>query len=186
MNWNILIIEDDSFIAENFKEAFFNAGFTNVKISNYINDALLLIQSETFDLFIVDIMLPKSEENYKKIGESQRELTIIRREMITLDQIQNKESPNNRINELREKRSSLLNRIDELIEMNGGINLISQIQGDSKYNQPKAIIFLSALGNEEIVNDGLNKSKVKSRWLIKPINSELLIKISIDLLSNSN
>lgn len=60
--YNILIIEDEKDIAETYKDCLgYLDIFNSIILSSNSKDALLKIQNQRFDLFIVDINLP-----YKK------------------------------------------------------------------------------------------------------------------------
>lgn len=57
MGKKIIIIEDETFIADIYAREFTKAGF-EVKVANDGQKGLQMLESETFDLLLLDIMLP--------------------------------------------------------------------------------------------------------------------------------
>ncbi|MBN2429683.1 MAG: sigma-54-dependent Fis family transcriptional regulator [Deltaproteobacteria bacterium] len=75
----ILIVDDDVRILESLEMALFSEGFTNLRLENKGHDVLSLLDKETFDAVLLDIIMPQisGEELLVRIKEKRPDLPVI-------------------------------------------------------------------------------------------------------------
>jgi CheY-like chemotaxis protein len=171
----ILIVEDDTFIAQQIKESLMKHGYT-ISMANNVEDAIEQIKkNDVFDIVIIDLMLPNSNNDFLEIEKNERKLVGISKDLDNLYSKVNDIEIENAILDKRIKRASILKVIDRLIYKEAGINIVQKINTDLKDKKPRSFIFLTAIGDDNIVKKGLSEAGEKTPWLVKPVTIDTIL-----------
>jgi DNA-binding response OmpR family regulator len=177
----VLIVDDDASLANGISELF--KGFTEQQpdIAHSIEGAMGKLRDKKgkYSLVVVDVMLPRTETDYTKIAEFQEKLSEVTEKIQNADN--GSEDAKKEIAMLiaRKERSRMLQEIDEIIDISGGIKLVK------KMYQEKIIIpiyFLSAVGEKKRMEEGLKIAKDKSDWGVKPLTGNRILEKCVNLL----
>lgn len=183
---NILIVEDEDFIADKIKKLLEGYTETTILLANCIESALKKIQGHSiFDIILVDVMIPETKSNVEKVKEYEKRLDGLRKDFEHLNSLDKTTEVQNSLYKKRIERSEVLKGIESLIDEEGGIHLIERIKAENKDKIPKSCIFLSAIGNETKIKSGLNVAGENSKWLIKPIPNAIILETCCNVLNDS-
>ena len=195
----ICIIEDDDQLLEQLTHEFIKNGAGEVKKARIVDEALNILKTSghNIDLIVCDIMLPRTWEDYKRIQQWKEELKAYRDIIIQNEE----EGPDNndferRLELARERRPLIINQINDLIDKEGGLNIIQQWnklieQKNDKINDPTKkftsppVLYLTAVGDEKNMDRGKRVAGPNSYWLVKPVFVERIVNEAIKAITNS-
>ena len=182
-NCNVLIVEDEKYLAEVLSKRFYQ--FTSVQpiIAHYMDEANKYVLEEEieFHLAIVDTMLPKSEGSYKSVNEKKTELLNVRKKINSAREHSLDNKLEAELEKYRYQRLKIIKSINALIEPEGGIDIIEEWRNQQK---KFPILFLTAIGKEDIAMKGKRIAGEKSSvWIVKPVNSNYMLKKCEELLA---
>jgi DNA-binding response OmpR family regulator len=177
----ILIVEDDTLLAKSIAQLLSAFTITSPIISHSVQQALDEVAKPecTFDLAIVDIMLPEDEAAYALICDREKRLQEIGS---IIDETAHlaPEITREKLFKARYERSQILAYISHLINPNGGIELVTQWREGNKHFP---ILYLTAVSNETVVKTALSLPGGHFQWLVKPVSSDEIIEKCCSLLS---
>jgi DNA-binding response OmpR family regulator len=178
----ILIVEDDRELANNLFELI--KSFTQPEplvvhtMETALKQVLKINKSIDFDLVILDVMLPRTEEQLKKIEQFQMELEELRN-IIRALKSKTEGLPQSEMEAARAKRARIQWQIDELVVPDGGIQLVKDWH-NAGIQFP--ILFLTAVGDPEKINRGKASAGKCCEWIIKPAPDEEILAKCLTLL----
>ncbi|MBZ0285046.1 MAG: response regulator [Anaerolineae bacterium] len=183
-NCKVLIVEDDDLLAKRIKSLFEKYTHLEPTIARYMGAARAIVTKRggDFDLVILDIMLPATRQDFGEIQGLEKRLKDLRMKLEG-DSASLDESAQAARRDARYERGEALKRIEELIDREGGIKLINEwLKYYPDENQRFTVLFLTALGNNEVVTRGLHLAGQFSDWIVKPIPSDLILEKSANLI----
>jgi DNA-binding response OmpR family regulator len=180
-NIQILIIEDDLYLSTQLSNLFSNVCVNKPILAHSIEQGRYEYKSmrDVNRLVIMDLMLPDTEKTYKDIQKLEMELDSIRK---TIEQSGTQPlgiNGKNKIYDARFKRAKILREIQSLIIREGGIVLAKEIR---LVDNRTPILFLTAVGADEIVEKGTSIAGELSEWLVKPVPSKKIFEKAISLI----
>jgi DNA-binding response OmpR family regulator len=183
-NHHILIVEDDIHLAERIAELFKEETGLKPEVAYYMDQATyILSDSDGFDLVVMDVMLPKTREDFEAIQELEK---ILEEARVVAEKYGSQPLTgvtNTELFDARYKRSQALRQIDDLIVREGGIALVEEWHNiTATQNKFSAVLYLTAVGNPIFVQRGLSAAKEVSDWLIKPVSSDEILSRCVKLL----
>lgn len=182
-NCQVLIVEDDIRLAENLAELFKEYTDKDAVIAYCMQTAHEQILQKEFNLAIVDVMLPGTEDDFQKICDYEKILAKIRRTIEKIDTLSDDDKDREKLMDARYKRAETLNQIDNLIRRDGGIELVKEwSRSDSSKIRDIAILYLTAVGNNASIQRGLSAAKGHSDWLVKPVPSIKILEKAMELI----
>ena len=189
----ICLVEDDDQLLEQLTHEFIEKGATNVEKVQTVEEGRYLLEDggTRFDLIVVDVMLPRTREDYNKIQQWKEELKAYRDTIIQNEE----EGPDNddfkrRLELARERRPLIINNINDLIDKEGGLNMIVdwnnhieqeniKIHDSAKKLKRPPVLYLTALGDEKTMDRGKRIAGPNSYWLVKPVFIERIVNEAI-------
>jgi DNA-binding response OmpR family regulator len=180
----ILIVEDDRWLADRIAMLFAEYADTEPKVAESVEAARTVVPDvlESFDLAVIDVMLPKTSDDLKIIREHQETLDSLRREIAEIGAVPADKQAEIKLADARYRRSQALAEINNLIDTEGGIALVEAWRNVSKgHVLVLPVLYLAAVSKEATVRRGLEAAKY-SDWLIKPVPSELILEKGVSLL----
>lgn len=170
---NVLIVEDDSNLAERLKNYFKVITGILPTIVDNMKDAIEIVLNDKniFNLAIVDIMLPMDKDTYKKRKEFVNELEKVRNEIGKIDIFSSIDSEQKKLTELRIKRSEIQKWVEVYIIEEGGIEIVKKWR---EYEKEFPVLYLTAVGNNALVNEVLSIARCYAEWLVKPVSSDVI------------
>jgi DNA-binding response OmpR family regulator len=181
--YRILIVEDDRELAENL---FFLIKLVIFKqepvVVHTMEAAVREVANEAvgFGLVILDVMLPETEEHLKKIEQFQMMLDELRNLIKSL-KYKTDELSQSEIEAARDKRARCQRQIDDLVVQVGGIQLVEEWR---KNKRDFPVLFLTAVGDKDIVERGRRIAGDDSDWITKPSTNELILEKCANLIEN--
>ena len=182
----ILVVEDDATLAKRIAELFKDFTCEDAVVLHSMDAAKTAVQENNapFHLVVMDVMLPANERNYKAICEHEKKLDELTQRIMQINSAPATSEENFELTEARQRRAQVLSAIQKLIVKNGGIQLVNIWRTNGPENlRLVPILFLTAIGNEKDVADGLKAAGGIGSWLVKPVASEEIIERSIRLLN---
>lgn len=181
----VLIVDDDEHLPQRLVNEFKRYGSeSNVKHTVEEGLAELNDNGSEYDLIVIDVMLPKNEEDYKKIESYREELEECFRIIKDEDSADpDDEEFKRKWERARGLRPHLHKRITSLIRKKGGIEIIKEWLEQLKSEKAPPILYLTAIGDEAIMAEGIEATgAVNSIWLVKPVTVEKLLNTSAKLI----
>lgn len=179
-NCYVLILEDDKELSDRIKNLIGKYTQDSPIIAHSVEEARKIVSkfNRKIDLVILDIMLPEVNSQYIKILELEESLKKINE---TINNVINEDSEEAKkiLFTSRYERSLVIQDFEELINNSAGVNLVDEWRKDK---QQFPILFLTAVGDNGTVENALSIAGENSSWIIKPSNSQLILKKCIDLL----
>ncbi|HVM72953.1 MAG TPA: hypothetical protein VMT91_14410, partial [Anaerolineales bacterium] len=173
-NRRTLIVEDDKGLSKRIAQLFQENTGIEPSIANFMQEATkILSESEGFDLVIIDIMLPKTLEDFNIIQEYEKVLDETRAVIEKYGSQSFDPTENIQLFDARYRRSEALNQINKHILREGGIYLVDEWHRIAEtQNKILAVLFLTAVGNPDAIKKGLTLIDGISDWVVKPVSSE--------------
>jgi DNA-binding response OmpR family regulator len=180
----ILIVEDKEVLARALATLFEKYTGSEPVISHCVEEAHKAVaeSQDGFDLAIVDAMLPHTYKQLEAIREHELALKHVRDTIKELNSFPQSESAKNELGDIRNKRVQALKQIADLIDPRAGIDLV---QDWRKQGQIFAVLYLTARGNEEIIQEGITAAGKHSSWIVKPSTDEEILQICVRLIVDS-
>jgi CheY-like chemotaxis protein len=143
-----------------------------VTVARHIADAIKNMESQEFDVILLDIMLPFNEEKLKQLEKMETERKAL---MLQLLKYSNEE----KVDDLTRDIVKIRRRIDEIDDIidndiqdiEGGYNILKKYldkQNMASYDRP--VIFISARGQVELKDKCKKIIKSNCAWLEKPVS----------------
>jgi response regulator of citrate/malate metabolism len=186
-NCRVLIAEDEDPLARRIARLIKDYSQFDPVITHYMEEARQIMANEKqgFDLVILDIMLPTSEEDVQDIQilkeKLQEKLGVLSEAIALSNQQPENKDAKIAVSEARDAQALILKQIDRLIDREGGIQLVKEWRAA---NCTFPILFLTA-GSEAIVQRGLLAAGENSDAVVKPAPSEVIQEKCINLLQKS-
>ena len=184
----VLIVEDNTSLAEKMERVFSQFPGSDVAVTHSMESARGAMDQEgPFGLVVLDVMLPATEDDYERNLEYEE---IMKKAKNTIRRIGT--SPTNRtdrerLQDARFDRARAREAIEKLINDEGGITLAAEWrQSDDAGKQNMPILFLTAIGNEDTSERGLEKAKRRASWLLKPVSSKGILREAVELILNTD
>jgi DNA-binding response OmpR family regulator len=181
---NITIVEDDENLRRHLVSIF--SEYSNKSITEYfsIETAMreIIRDAAKIDLLILDVMLPKNDNDHHDLQEIIEEIHSTQKEIRKILSEQSSEENEEAIARLRYDRVGYKNGIESLIDMNGGISLATDLR-DNGFMKP--IMILSALSRMDVQEKVIEQLGKNSDWVVKPVTSSLLLQKCVNLLAGS-
>ncbi|MCK4517603.1 response regulator [Candidatus Babeliales bacterium] len=172
----ILIVDDDISLANRIKRVLRNHGATdcNVELAHCIDTALDRLKQEVpFNLMILDMRMPETEEDLKAVEEERQKLERVRAILRTEDEISKEDfEAIEKVKVAYETRALILSHIHSLLLADGGVEILKGISSNNIHVQ--AIVVLSAFLPESRRRNFKNQT---IDWMMKPISEHRLISI---------
>jgi DNA-binding response OmpR family regulator len=183
-NGHILIVEDDVRLAERIVALFKEYSSLEPSVAHCMEQATdILSNSAGFDLLIMDVMLPKTQEDFIEVQELKKILGRARAVTEKYGSQPLTEKRSTELNDARYRRAQALKLIDDLIVQEGGIALIEEWRNTTAtQNKCRAILYLTSVGSLITVERGLSDAREISDWIIKPISSNEILRRCAKLL----
>ncbi len=179
----VLIVEDDRELANRIASLI--EGFTEAKpvVVHTMETARKKVRGakDRFDLALLDIMLPRTEEHFGKIGVLEERLETLRIVIKGANSRQKDDSMWEALVDARDERAYVQRQIEELIVLDGGIQLADEWRDDGLQFP---ILFLTAIGAVETSQLGLKCAGNRSAWIVKPAPSDRILDECVALLKN--
>jgi DNA-binding response OmpR family regulator len=133
----------------------------------------------SFELAIVDVMLPLTQENFLEIEKFEVRVSEI--QIVIDDAIlrPDDETSKNVLSTARANRAYLIKQIDIMIDQDAGIDMAEKWRKSAPHFP---ILFLTAVGSSEKKQRGLNIEGGLSDWMVKFAPSELILEKCFTLL----
>jgi DNA-binding response OmpR family regulator len=175
----ILIIEDDDFLARKLAELLKQFTLEETIIAHSVEAAKNLLEGKTvdFDLAVVDVMLPDTEQDYKEIQEFREKMEQLAYEIKKIEQASDHSGARERLSQARYQRSLFHERIFDRVKEEGGIELVQTwVENRSKTtNKLFPVLFLSALGNQNVISKVERIEGLLEKWIVKPVEEGVLL-----------
>jgi DNA-binding response OmpR family regulator len=127
--------------------------------------------SVQYSLAIVDIMLPRTEGDFKQMRDHEKILEEVRK-TIRESVSQGDQGAKQDLIEARANRAAALRQISHLIDTRAGIALVDAWQpilAEQGHRLP--ILYLTAVGNDRAVREGLAVAGEHADWAVKPVTA---------------
>jgi DNA-binding response OmpR family regulator len=185
----LLLVEDDRTFREGrLVKHYCDAGVREKDIAwkNCAEEALeeLLKSCATYDLIVIDIMLPQTKEDVKMIEEINADLRRLRD--ITRKEGQVDKNDKEAISALHaayERRPVLLSLIQSLISDREGLEVLKKWKAAcnrSEHYPP--FLFMTCVGNQAVIDEGMSLVEGHGEWMVKPVTVEDLLHTSARLI----
>lgn len=184
----VLIVEDDEGLTERLGKEFKRFGADEVAIRFTVEGGLkeLKEKGSEYDLIVVDVMLPETQEDFMQIqgltGQLKKYQKILKQEDTAHpgDQQYQKD-----LAKARERWRPLNKVITSLIRKEGGIEMVSEWLGALQDASRPPILYLTALGGMEHRMHGIGVTDGKDvEWLVKPVTVDTLMHTAGGLIRN--
>ena len=184
---HVLIVEDEKDLAKRLAELFHEItgqAATVVHTMECAREVMNDAAARPFDLVVMDVMLPKTRMTYKDIDDHLATLdaqrTIIAKIGVPATTVEQQQE----LVEARAARAQALAAINDLIRDRGGIELIEEWRsGSMQHAENVAVLYLTAIGNEVAVNEGLQVARGPAAWLVKPVASGEILQHAAELVA---
>lgn len=185
---SILIIEDDESLSKRLVNVFKRFGVV-VDIRYCVDSGLEVLKRNglNYDLIVVDVMLPRTEDEFRQIQRCRSEEKECIKVLMQEDEDDlDDEELAKKLEDTRKQRASLLKRIVSLITDRGGIEMVdkwlSELMDKEKKRRP-AIFYLTAVGNEDMNSEGKRVvGDERVEWIVKPVTGTKIIQTAAHLL----
>ena len=183
----ILIVEDDAELANDIIEVLTPLTGQAPTVAGCIETALnLLSEKAKYQLTILDVMLPRNEEDAIVIEELEQRLRSFRNEIADLERRDKEPLAQDKLRGIRYERANVIKRIDGLMDPQGGITLIERWkQLHLGHPWPLPTVFLTAISNNAIKRTAKQVVGENCEWLVKPVSSRILIETCEELLARA-
>lgn len=193
----VVIVEDDAELATRLKAELEQYGMIVEGHIAWIRGEggaieCLRVKGPKVDLLILDVMLPATEENYKQLIAIEKELKDLRGTFVRASSSQPQtEDFNQKLQEARNRRKDLLAKSRELIEKEGGVDLVEEVLRVDPPLPLPPVVFLTAVGHEQIIvraqtviqeQSKVRKETIRSLWLVKPQTIGAILDAAVDLI----
>jgi DNA-binding response OmpR family regulator len=177
----VLIVEDDRELAGRIASLIKEYTGLDPKVANSVEAARNSVDAarQDFGLVIMDVMLPPLENNLTLIERLEERLESLRKRIKEAAARPNDEDMKSNLFKARDERAHVLDQIDALIDAEKGFELVSKWR-QTGHTFP--ILFLTAVGADDIVKQGKEAAGERSDWIVKPVSSELILEKCVDLL----
>ncbi len=179
---SILLVEDNDL---------HNSGLADILISLDVQttscytmeEARGFIIENKHDLAILDVMLPASKEDLKKLNELMIEFKELKKKIKEAMLVED----NNALVLLESAHIDMEMKLGALIDDEGGIKIAKVIRENNKINglRPTPILFLTAVGDEEIMDKALEEISTNREWMVKPAEVQAIIDTCEKLIANN-
>jgi DNA-binding response OmpR family regulator len=188
----ILFVDNNSYLSKDFidavkdKEKSCNPSVTfQVITARHIEAAIQNMESQTYDVIILDIMLPLDGPKLIKHEELEKERKSLSNQML-------KKSNEERVDEITNETARIRRRIDdiddiidnEIQDIEGGYNILKKYMENHKlefYDKP--VMFLSARGQWELREKCRIMTEHRCEWLEKPVSNDDIVDKMLKLLN---
>lgn len=158
----ILVVEDDPDFGPELKGQLEKLT-PAVDFEACVDDAVNALRNQRYDLLVLDIWLPKTRADLQRQRELERQYDDLTRLLIESDDDEVRKT------ELRGEMEQMIAESRMKLERRGGLMVIENL---AKEAAPAAILFLTAIGNEDMSKDAINVARSIScktyRYLVKP------------------
>ena len=182
----LLVVEDDTHLRDELAKIIENRTAFMVDKAECAEHARQLVNNQVtpYVLGLLDVMLPTTLDDFTRIEEVRSDLDSMRVSLRNLARKSDQESKKQLRNE-RHTRASLLSKIDHHIDSRAGIDLANEwrTSGNDKLCFP--ILFLSAIGEQRFVREGLELHGGLVKWIVKPATAEDIISACESLLNEA-
>jgi DNA-binding response OmpR family regulator len=173
----ILIVEDSVDLAERIARLLKPYCGVDPVLVHSMEKAKDIVKSSTvrFSLAIVDIMLPITDDDFKQMREHEETLEEVR-QVIRESVSRSDDAANQDLIEARANRAAALRQINRLIDTRAGIELVAAWQpilAEQDHQLP--ILYLTAVGNDSAVREGLSVAGEYADWAVKPVPARDII-----------
>jgi len=186
----VLVLEDDEGIAKNISQLFETKWRCTTEIAESKEKAEELVNDpkKKFKLGIIDTMVPGTECDLREIRNLEKQLKEVETVIMKVHNAKDDDAAKReQLPGARHRRSVILDQISKLIDRKGGIKFVRTLRGTGRSkNRNIPVLYLTALGNDEIVSEGLEASGVKSGWLRKPAPGEVILARAKELFAEKN
>lgn len=171
---SILIVDDDITLTTKLKNELYQYNInkcTEIRSMEKANSELSEHGHE-YELVILDIMLPETEKDYENIVNKNDELKIYRETLLHAEETITDLKPEDdkKLALARERRPIILQEIQDLIEMKGGLKILKEWFNEYPDVPKPPIIIFSAFGDKELQDEAMHIAKWKNiEWLVKPV-----------------
>lgn len=181
----ILIVEDDKKLSKRIAQIFLEHTETAPIIVDNQSDAqkCIIASHNQIALAVMDIMLPVTIQSVRQIRKLEKTIEQAKATINKQGNIKGIDNLHPELSDARIIRSQALKQINQLIDLEGGINLLERLRiqlNGSGICFP--ILFLTSIGNDQLIRRGTVLTGDKSDWIIKPAPSELILEKSLNLI----
>lgn len=173
---NILIVDDDDYFAIRLAELLSTHGVNQLHTAGSIEQALRLMKESKlhFDLILLDMIIPETNENLEAVRAGETQLKEITSILTSAESLENLDAE--KINEIREMRSKVLAEEDGLVLDDGGLLFLERLQQSrSKKVKLPPVLFLTAVANIDVKNRARKLVGEDLHWLVKPVIYEEIL-----------
>jgi DNA-binding response OmpR family regulator len=184
---HLLVVEDDEGLSYRLVKEFERCGVSRVAQEYAVETGLRELNNKgtKYDLIVVDVMLPKTEDDFRHIQDFRKELKECRkilREEDTADPGDGKYRQE--LAKARERWRPLNEAIALLIRKEGGIEMVKQWLEGLKGERHPPILYLTAVGNPNTKEPGLRAVELRhADWLVKPVTVDTLVDRAAELIA---
>jgi DNA-binding response OmpR family regulator len=182
----ILIVEDDNTLAKHLITLFKNYTGKNPSVAHYMDQAsnIFTRTQGKFNLAIVDIMLPETQQDYTDIQYFETKLEELRIRIERAIELSDEENKKIALTNARFERAQALREMQNRIKREGGIELVEKWRSTSNLIFP--ILYLTSVGDEVCKKKGLSVKGGNLDWVIKPVHTDLILNKCFNLLTSYN
>jgi DNA-binding response OmpR family regulator len=180
-NLHVLIIEDDKDLASRISRLIKEFTLQPLKIAHSMEMArkIVTVDQEGFELVIMDVMLPNTDQDFEDIRVFQKKLLLLRKEIKAANALPDEVAKQTTLAAVRDERAHVQKRIESLIISDAGIRLVEEWYA-AGIQFP--ILFLTAVGGEDQMKRARAITGAHSSWVIKPVPNEEILEKCIELL----
>lgn len=178
-NRRVLVVEDDTVLAGKIVSILQQYTVREPKQAHCMEEAREMLSDASFDLAVMDVMLPRDREGLEAIRSYDRQIQEARRVMDGIGENPTSEVKREQLLTARFRRAEAIAGIAEILDKQGGIELVRECHGGSRC---LPVLFLTCVGNEPEIEQGTRVAGWLADWLVKPVASDDILEKASQLL----